>query len=70
MAVVSYRNQLTKHHAEHDFTKKQIEEKRRRCEELEESLFEVCGSEDLETAIKKLEQEIESLQDCKGPHYW
>jgi len=59
------RDQLAKHRAEHDFTKKQIEEKQNRCEDLENSMFDVCGSDDLDTSIVELEKEIDTLQNSK-----
>ena len=44
----------------------QVDEKRKRVESLDESLFEVCGSQDLDEGIGELEVTMSELQESKG----
>ena len=47
-------------------TSKQIKQKRTRSSELDETLFEVCGSQDIDQDLTTLETDIKRLQGKKG----
>ena len=55
--------------AEVEMIAKQIKQKQTRHSELDESLFEVCGSKDLEQDMTSLESDIKKLQGKKGILY-
>jgi len=43
-----------------------MKQKRTRSSELDETLFEICGSQDIEQDITMLETDIKKLQGKKG----
>nr|CAB3265404.1 DNA repair protein RAD50 [Phallusia mammillata] len=60
------KRQVTQLTTERDMLNKEIKDKKKKQEQLDEELFELCGSQDLESDLARLEKEIQELQGNKG----
>lgn len=60
------RQELAEQSTRRDLLMKEQSEKNNRCKRIEEEIFELCGSENFDDDIKRLEEEIKVLQGSKG----
>ncbi|CAK8686844.1 unnamed protein product [Clavelina lepadiformis] len=60
------KSQATKLSTEHGIILKQLKDKEARHNQLDETIFELCGSQDLDNNITVLEKEIKEMQGSKG----
>uniref|UniRef100_F6RZ99 Zinc-hook domain-containing protein n=3 Tax=Ciona intestinalis TaxID=7719 RepID=F6RZ99_CIOIN len=60
------RSEFTEFSTKKKMVSNQIKEKKKREEKLNETLYDVCGSDDLEQDLTQLDKEIKELQGSKG----
>ena len=60
------RTELGRLRAKRDMLSAQTKEKQERISNLDETLFEICGSQDLNDEITIIKEEIDELQETKG----
>jgi len=57
---------LTQLTTKRDYVNKEMQTAKQRHDHLDEELFELCGSQDLEIDLASLKAEIQDLRDSKG----